>query len=95
VVAMLRHFRDGVASVRLSAKQYIWFSNQGIYKNQFVRLINSILSHKALQKDWSFEILFLNVSSPALKGKALSSPTRVRLFHFSDSYSSFKIQGFS
>lgn len=84
-----------VPSLRLSTKQYIWFSNQVIYKNQFVRLINSILSHKALQEGWSPEILFLNVSSAAVRGKALSTPSRVRLSHSSDSYSSFKMQGFS
>lgn len=82
-------------SLRLSSKQYIWFSNQVIYKNQFVRLINSILSHKALQEGWSPETLFLNVSSAAVRGKALSTPSRVRLSHSSDSYSSFKMQGFS
>ena len=49
------------ASVRLSVKQYIWFTNQDICESRFVSPISAILSHKALRENWSFE-LFLNAS---------------------------------
>ena len=45
------------ASVRLSVKQYIWFTNQDICESRFVSPISAILGHKALRENWSFELV--------------------------------------